>query len=110
MSKDFNFLFFSFKKGEVKNGLLVDSRDEMAYYPLGSSIVAFPLRGGQKSFLTGHTYLIGTIAISNSGKYLASGETDNVGTKVIKYENHSFHIFFFKSQFAISESMNYLLL
>ena len=54
----------------------------MAYYPLGSSIVAFPLRGGQKSFLTGHTYLIGTIAISNSGKYLASGETDNVGTKV----------------------------
>ena len=69
-------------KGEVKNGLLVDPRDEMAYYPLGSSIVAFPLRGGQKSFLTGHTYLIGTIAISNSGKYLASGETDNVGTKV----------------------------
>ena len=80
--EDFDFLFFSFKKGEVKNGLLVDPRDEMAYYPLGSSIVAFPLRGGQKSFLTGHTYLIGTIAISNSGKYLASGETDNVGTKV----------------------------
>ena len=76
------FWFFFRSKGEVKNGLLVDPRDEMAYYPLGSSIVAFPLRGGQKSFLTGHTYLIGTIAISNSGKYLASGETDNVGTKV----------------------------
>ena len=68
--------------GEVQNGLLVDPNQGMAYYPLGSSIVALPLRGGQKSFLTGHTYLIGTIAISNSGRYLASGETDNVGTKV----------------------------
>ena len=78
-------------KGEVKNGLLVDPRDEMAYYPLGSSIVAFPLRGGQKSFLTGHTYLIGTIAISNSGKYLASGETDNVGTKVKPKSNLNYY-------------------
>ena len=69
--------------GEVPNGLLVDPQQGMAYYPLGSSIVVLPIKGtGQKSFLTGHTYLIGTIAISNSGKYLASGETDNVGTKV----------------------------
>ena len=74
----------------MQNGLLVDSNQGMAYYPLGSSIVALPLRGGQKSFLTGHTYLIGTIAISNSGRYLASGETDNVGTKVCNQKNNTY--------------------
>ena len=74
----------------MQNGLLVDPNQGMAYYPLGSSIVALPLRGGQKSFLTGHTYLIGTIAISNSGRYLASGETDNVGTKVYNQKNNTY--------------------
>ena len=74
----------------MQNGLLVDPNQGMAYYPLGSSIVALPLRGGQKSFLTGHTYLIGTIAISNSGRYLASGETDNVGTKVCNQNNNTY--------------------
>jgi WD40 repeat protein len=67
--------------------LLVDSAKQVAYYPLGSSVVVWPLggNGGEKrSFLTGHTYRIGSIAISKSGKFVATGETHLVGTKVIK--------------------------
>ena len=70
--------------GKVQNGLLVDSTRGLAYYPMGSSVVIWPFDkpNGQKSFLTGHTYLIGSISLSDSGKYLATGETDKVGTKV----------------------------
>ena len=51
---------------------------------MGSSVVIWPFSkaDAQKSFLTGHTYLIGSIALSDSGRYLATGETDVVGTKV----------------------------
>jgi len=73
--------FFSFA-GSVANGLFVDPAKKVAYYPLGSSVVVWPFGGGQKEFLTGHTYLIGSIDLSNSGRYLATGETDVVGTKV----------------------------
>ncbi len=45
--------------------------------------MVWPIDGASgKSFLTGHTHLIGTIAISPSGKYLITGETHQVGTKV----------------------------
>lgn len=61
----------------------MDPNKGLAYYPMGSSVVVWPFREeGQKSFLTGHTYLIGSIALSDSGRYLATGETDVVGTKV----------------------------
>ena len=51
---------------------------------MGSSVVIWPINdpNAQKSFLTGHTYNIGSIALSESCKYLATGETDVVGTKV----------------------------
>lgn len=55
-------------------------------------MVVWPLNGGQKSFLTGHTYLIGSIAMSDSGKYLATGETHQVGTKVRVSCLFTFHI------------------
>ena len=71
-----------FFAGSVANGLFVDPAKKVAYYPLGSSVVVWPFGGGQKDFLTGHTYLIGSIDLSKSGKYLATGETDVVGTKV----------------------------
>ena len=72
--------------GTVPNGLLVDPSKGLAYYPMGSSVVIWPFRSaGQKTFLTGHTYLIGSIALSDSGRYLATGETDVVGTKVQKF-------------------------
>ena len=68
--------------GSVSNGLFVDPSKKVAYYPLGSSVVVWSFNNGHKDFLTGHTYLIGSIDLSKSGKYLATGETDVVGTKV----------------------------
>ena len=60
----------------------MDPSKKVAYYPLGSSVVVWSFTSGKKDFLTGHTYLIGSIDLSKSGRYLATGETDVVGTKV----------------------------
>ena len=69
--------------GKVQNGLLCSPDGLRAFYPLGSSLVARTIGGnGKQTFMTGHTYPIGCIAISPSGNFLASGETSNVGTKV----------------------------
>ena len=80
---------------------MVDPVHGLAYYPMGSSVVVWPLGGaGHKSFLTGHTYLIGSIALSDSGKYLATGEIDVVGSKVQ---------FFFSSIFIVELLINLML-
>ena len=50
---------------------------------MGSSItVRHITAGGGQEFLTGHTHPIGCLALSNSGKYLATGETHLIGSKV----------------------------
>ena len=102
--------------GKIQNGLLVDSIRSLAYYPMGSSVVIWPFdkpNDGQKSFLTGHTYLIGAIALSDSGNYLATGETDVVGTKVqviiwdtVRLTNVGSHLLHHASVAAIGISPN----
>ena len=75
----FVFLF----KGTIRNGLRCAPTGDKAYYPLGSSItVRHVASGGGQEFLTGHTHPIGCLALSCSGKFLATGETHMIGSKV----------------------------
>ena len=70
-------------KGEIRNGLRCAPAGDKAYYPLGSSItVRHVATGGGQEFLTGHTYPIGCLSLSNSGRFLATGETHMIGSKV----------------------------
>ena len=75
--------YYENNKGTIRNGLRCSPCGDKAYYPLGSSItVRHVAAGGGQEFLTGHTHPIGCLALSNSGKYLATGETHLIGSKV----------------------------
>ena len=77
-------LFLFLPQGTIKNGLRCDPSGSKAYYPLGSSVtVRHVAAGGGQEFLTGHTHPIGCLALSNSGKFLATGEKHMIGSKVL---------------------------
>jgi WD40 repeat protein len=67
--------------GAVPNGLILHPGDEHIIYPLGSSIVVKHLTENTQTFLQtdGHTNNVSCLALSSTGKYLASGETTYMG-------------------------------
>ena len=86
--------------GEVPGGLLVNSDREHLIYPLGNTIVVEEIKedksagakGGTKKsrsspedsklrqrLLSGHKGAVSCLAVSKSGKYLASGERTHMG-------------------------------
>ena len=71
--------------GHVSRGLVTVPDVPLAFYPLGSTVIVRHLRhgeGGKQSFLTGHQHPISCVAISKSGKFVATGEEHEIGTKV----------------------------
>lgn len=94
----FNTLIFT---GEVQGGLLVNSDREHLIYPLGNTIVVEEIKEDRKEeagvgvkkkyssspedpkwrqkLLSGHRGAVSCLAVSKSGKYLASGEKTHMG-------------------------------
>lgn len=70
--------------GKVPNGLKWHPDGNHIVYPLGSTVVIKNLSDGKQSFLTGHTDLVTTVALSKCGKYIASGQKTNMGFKVCR--------------------------
>ncbi|KAK3267174.1 hypothetical protein CYMTET_24255 [Cymbomonas tetramitiformis] len=66
--------------GNVKSGLLLHPDGSTLIYPLGSTIVIRE-KGSPKSqeFLQGHSDKVSCLALSNSGRYLASGQITYMG-------------------------------
>lgn len=62
--------------GNVPNGLLLHPGDQHIIYPLGSTIVVKHLLKNTQAFLQrgGHNSTISCLALSRSGKYLATGQ------------------------------------
>jgi WD40 repeat protein len=62
--------------GTVKNGFILHPDDQHVIYPLGCSIVVKHLKNGTQRFLQkdGHDKAVTAMALSGSGKYLASGQ------------------------------------
>lgn len=77
-----NVYLFSFPLGSVYAGLKVHPDREHFIYPLGNTVIVEHITSHRQYFLTGHTNDVSCIAVSNSGKYLASGQITHMGFKV----------------------------
>ena len=69
--------------GKVKNGLILHPGDQHIIYALGSTIVVKDLLSNEQTFLhnNGHDSEITCLALSDTGKYLASGQKAYMGYK-----------------------------
>lgn len=65
--------------GHVKGGILIHPDRNHMIYPVGCQIVIRNLNDGKQSFLRGHENNIACIAMSNTGKYIASGQVTYMG-------------------------------
>ncbi|KAI9140685.1 WD40-repeat-containing domain protein [Paraphysoderma sedebokerense] len=65
--------------GSVPQGLISHPDGVHHIYPLGSNLVIQDKTTGQQTFLQGHTNLITCVAVSKSGKYVASGQVTHMG-------------------------------
>ena len=60
--------------GSVPHGLLVHPDGENLIYPLGCTVVIENIKTHEQNFLSGHTNDVSCLAVSKSGKYVASGQ------------------------------------
>lgn len=74
--------------GSTINGLLVHPNGKHVVYPLGNKVVIQNWTTKEQHFLTGHTNIISSVAVSVSGKYLASGQINHIGFKVSDSTNY----------------------
>jgi WD40 repeat protein len=68
--------------GKVANGLKWHPDGDFIVFPLGSTVVLKNTRTQQQVFLHGHTDKVTCVAMSHCGRYLASGQRTEPGTKV----------------------------
>lgn len=67
--------------GGINNGLLVHPDNQHILYALGNKVTIHNLTTKKQYFLVGHTNIISAIAVSKSGKYIASGQINHIGFK-----------------------------
>lgn len=71
-----------FSVGNVPGGLLVHPQDKHnLIYPIGNTIVIKDIETGAQIFLSGHTDNVSCVALSKTGKYVASGQSTYMGFK-----------------------------
>jgi len=66
----------------VPNGLKWHPDGEHTIFPLGSNVVVKNTRTGKQAFLQGHTDKVTCVGLSHCGRFLASGQKTEPGTKV----------------------------
>ncbi|KAM4691350.1 cilia- and flagella-associated protein 52 [Rhinophrynus dorsalis] len=67
--------------GNVLSGLISHPDREHLIYPLGCTVIIESLVKHKQHFLQGHTNNVSCVAVSKSGKYLASGQVTYMGFK-----------------------------
>ena len=67
--------------GGVPSGLKVHPDRQHILYPVGCTITIEDLQNKKQEFLSGHTDNVSCLAISKSGKYVASGQITHMGFK-----------------------------
>ncbi len=77
--------YFLTISGSVPGGLLVHPDSNHLLYPLGNTVVIEDLMATdgdtRQEFLSGHTNNVSCIAVSKSGRYVASGQSTHMGFK-----------------------------
>lgn len=66
-------------KGTVVDGLILHPDNEHLLFPLGTTIVVREIMTRKQYFLRGHDNNISVMTVSNSGKYVASGQQTHMG-------------------------------
>ncbi|XP_022914302.2 cilia- and flagella-associated protein 52 [Onthophagus taurus] len=67
--------------GGIIRGFVVHPNGEHVVYPLGNKISIQHWATKKQDFLSGHTNTISAVAVSPSGKYIASGQINHIGFK-----------------------------
>ncbi|KAM8945316.1 cilia- and flagella-associated protein 52 [Pelodytes ibericus] len=67
--------------GQIASGLISHPDREHLIYPLGCTVILENLQTRKQHFLQGHTNNVSCVAVSKSGKYLASGQVTHMGFK-----------------------------
>ena len=68
--------------GKVKEGLILHPDNEHIIFPLGTTIVVRHIISRTQEFLRGHDNEVSVIVVSNTGKYIASGQRTYQGFQV----------------------------
>ncbi|XP_036408816.1 cilia- and flagella-associated protein 52-like [Megalops cyprinoides] len=81
--------------GRIISGLAVHPDEEHLIYPLGSTLILRNIQTSTQSFLQGHTSKVSCVAVSRSGRYVASGQETFLGFKadVIIWDHASKEIY-----------------
>lgn len=69
--------------GGVPGGLKVHPGSQHLIYSVGCKVIIEDLSTKKQDFLSGHTREVSCLAVSRSGKYVASGQITHMGFKVI---------------------------
>ena len=69
--------------GPVIDGLILHPDNEHLIYPIGNQIVVRHIISRLQTFLKGHDNDISAISVSQSGKFLASGQKTYMGFQVL---------------------------
>jgi hypothetical protein len=69
-------------EGKVLNGLRIHPDRMHMIYAIGCNIVIENLQTRLQEFLTGHNNNVSCIAVSKSGRFIASGQVTYMGFKV----------------------------
>lgn len=72
---------FSFT-GKVKGGLKIHPGGQHMIYSIGNTVIVEDLTTKTIECLSGHTNNVSCIAVSKSGRYIASGQVTHMGFKV----------------------------
>lgn len=67
----------------MKNALRLHPDQEHMIYPMGNKVTIKHIASGEQSFLSGHTNLISAVCVSPCGNFVASGQINHLGFKVI---------------------------
>lgn len=80
----FFFSFFIFRfgiifLGNIPDGLHCHPDGVHIIYPIGNSVSIQNTKTKKQEFLNGHTNIISAVTLSNTGKYIASGQINHMG-------------------------------
>lgn len=71
--------------GNTINGFIVHPDGKHVVYPLGNKITIQEWSTKRQRFLVGHTNNISSVCVSETGKYIASGQINHIGFKVSNF-------------------------
>jgi hypothetical protein len=80
--KCFNNKIITLQTGKILNGIKIHPDRMHMVYAIGCNLIIEHLQTRRQEFLVGHNNNISCIAISRSGKYIASGQVTYMGFKV----------------------------